>query len=326
MFKIKLRNDKFFYCGRNTTIFEAAKSNNIILEHSCLAARCRSCVLQVTKGKTQDVQKDLVLSSKERKENFVLSCNSKPLSDLELDIEDLSGFVVYEKKIIPSKISSITNLTNDILRLELRVPPNSNFNFNPGQYINLIKGDIIRSYSISSPSSNIIELIIKKYSGGQMSNYLFNYAKIDDLLRLEGPLGTFFIRKSKSKNIVFIATGTGIAPIKAILEHMNNNYNDYVNNTIWLFYGARFKKDLFWKPEFSNLNFNYIPVLSREKSDWNGETGYVQDIVLKNKIDLKNSQVYACGSLNMIETSKEIFVKNNLNKNNFFSDAFVETN
>lgn len=326
MFKIKLRNDKIFYCSKDDTIFEAAKSNNIILEHSCLSARCRSCVLKVIKGETRDVQKDFVLSPDEKQKNFVLSCNSKPLSDLELDIEDIDSLNLYEKRIIPSKINSIKYLTKDIIKLELRLPPNSNFKFHPGQFIKLIKGNIVRSYSISSLSTNNIELIIKKYKGGLMSNYLFKDAKINDLLRLEGPLGTFIFRKSIYKKIIFIATGTGIAPIKAILEYMDENFNEYRENSFWFFYGARYKDDLFWEPNFKNLRLNYTPVLSREKYNWKGEAGYVQDIVLKKCTDLENSQIYACGSLKMIEESKKKFIKNNLNEKNFFSDAFIETN
>ena len=95
---------------------------------------------------------------------------------------------------------------------------------------------------------------------------------------------------------------------------------------MWIFIGARYQEDLFWEPNFKNLNIKYIPVLSRQVNDWNGAKGYVQDIVLNQQINLENTQVYACGSNNMINSSKELLTKNNLNENNFFSDAFVQTN
>ena len=325
MFKIKLRNNKIFHCQENISIFEAAKSNNIILEHSCLTGRCRSCIVKVKSGSTQEIKKDIILSKDERDSNFILSCNTKPLSNIELDAEDIGNFTIYQKKILPAKISSITNLRNDVIKLQLRFPPNSNFKFHPGQYINLIKGDITRSYSISGFSENGIEFIIKKYSSGKMSDYLFNNAKIDDLLRIEGPLGTFFLRESNKRNLIFLATGTGIAPIKLILEHIDRNIANHNKHTVWLFYGARFLKDIFWEPNFSNLSLNYVPVLSREKNYFSGDSRYVQDVVLESKINLKDSQVYACGSIKMIKSSKEILVKNKLNENDFFSDAFVET-
>jgi CDP-4-dehydro-6-deoxyglucose reductase len=328
VFKITLKNKKSFLCDSDTTIFDAAKKNNIVLEHSCLSSRCRSCVVKVLYGKTINTEEELVLTKEDKNENFVLSCNAKPLSDIELDIEDLGEITLFEKKIIPSKISVIEKLTDDIIKIVLRLPPNSNFNFNSGQYVNIIKGNITRSYSIanSSDHKNQLEFFIKNYENGLMSAYLFKEAKINDLLRLEGPIGTFFLRDSSFKNIIFLATGTGIAPIKSILEGLDKSHKKYQNKSFWVIVGARNQDNLFWEPNLKNLHIKYIPVLSRQVNDWNGEKGYVQDIVLTQKIDLGNAQVYACGSNDMINSAKELLLKNNLKENNFFSDAFVQTN
>lgn len=328
MFKISLKNNKTFSCDKDSTIFEAAKNNNIILEHSCLSSRCRSCVVKVLSGKTINKEEELVLSEEEKNANFVLSCNAKPISDIELDIEDLGEIKLFDKKIIPSKISIIEKLTDDVIKVVLRIPPNSNFNFNSGQYVNIIKGNLTRSYSIanSSDHNNQLEFFIKNYENGLMSAYFFNEAKINDLLRLEGPIGTFFLRDTSLKNIVFLATGTGIAPIKSILEGLDKSYEQYQNKNLWIIVGARYQHDLFWKPNLKNLNIKYIPVLSRQVNDYNGAKGYVQDVVLKQQIDLEDTQVYACGSNDMINSAKELFLKNNLKENNFFSDAFVQTN
>ena len=328
MFLIKLKNNKTFICDKDTTIFEAAKRNNINLEHSCLSSRCRSCIVKVLSGNTINREDELVLTQEDKKNNFVLSCNAKPLSDIELDVEDLGGIKIFEKKIIPSKISVIEKLTDDVIKLVLRLSPNSNFNFNSGQYVNIIKGNLTRSYSIANCSDhkNQLEFFIKKYTNGLMSAYFFKEAKINDLLRLEGPIGTFFLRDSSFKNIIFLATGTGIAPIKSILEGLDKSYEQYQNKNFWVIVGARYQEDLFWEPNLKNLHIKYIPVLSRQVKDWNGEKGYVQDIVLNQQIDLENSQVYACGSNDMINSAKELFFKNNLKENNFFSDAFVQTN
>ena len=328
MFLIKLKNNNTFTCDKDSTIFEAAKKSNIILEHSCLSSRCRSCMVKVLSGKTINKEEELVLTEEDKNENFVLSCNAKPLSNIELDIEDLGKITLFEKKIIPSKISVIEKLNDDILKIVLRLPPNSNFNFNSGQYVNIIKGNLTRSYSIANCSDhkNQLEFYIKKYTNGLMSTYFFKEAKINDLLRLEGPVGTFFLRGSSFKNIIFLATGTGIAPIKSILEGLDKSHEQYQNKNIFIIVGARYQDDLFWNPNFKNLHIKYIPVLSRQVNDWNGETGYVQDIVLNQQIDLENTQVYACGSNDMINSAKELFFKNNLKENNFFSDAFVQTN
>jgi CDP-4-dehydro-6-deoxyglucose reductase len=328
MFKINLKNDKSFFCDSDTTIFDAAKNNNITLEHSCLNARCRSCVVKVLSGNTINNEEELVLSQEEKDENFVLSCNSKPITDLELDVEDLGDIIFYDKKIIPSKINNILTLTDDVLKVVLRLPPNSNFNFNSGQYVNITRGNLTRSYSIanSSDHKNQLEFFIKNYENGLMSKYFFKEAKINDLLRLEGPIGTFFLRDSGFKNIVFLATGTGIAPIKSILEALDKSHEQYQNKNFWIIVGARYQEDLFWEPNLKNLHVKYIPVLSRQVNDWNGARGYVQDITLKQQIDLENTQVYACGSNDMINSAKELFFKNKLKENNFFCDAFVQTN
>jgi len=328
MFLIKLKNNKTFTCDKDSTIFEAAKKSNIVLEHSCLSSRCRSCVVKVLSGKTINKEEELVLTEEDKNSNFVLSCNAKPLSDIELDIEDLGETILFDKKIIPSKISVIEKLTDDVIKVVLRLPPNSNFNFNSGQYVNIIKGNLTRSYSIANCSGhkNQLEFFIKNYENGLMSAYFFKEAKINDLLRLEGPIGTFFLRDSSFKNIVFLATGTGIAPIKSILEELDKSHGQYQNKFFWVIVGARCQEDLLWEPKLKNLYFKYIPVLSRQDNGWDGAKGYVQDIVLKEQIDLENTQVYACGSNDMINSAKELFFKNNLKEKNFFSDAFVQTN
>ena len=119
-----------------------------------------------------------------------------------------------------------------------------------------------------------------------------------------------------------------MAPIKSILESIEKAAGEFINKTFWVVIGARYKEDLFWNPSKLNneLNIKYIPVLSRASSDWVGERGYVQDVVLKQTIDLEKAQVYACGSNTMIEAAKKLLIKNSLKENQFFSDAFVATN
>ncbi|MFT4804705.1 MAG: CDP-4-dehydro-6-deoxyglucose reductase [Cyclobacteriaceae bacterium] len=328
MFEITLKNDKKFLCDKDTTIFLAAKSAGIFLEHSCLTARCRSCIVRIEKGETVNQQDEFVLSDEERQQNFVLSCNAKPISNLDLTVEDLGNVVLHEKKIVPAKISRIELMNSDVIKVTLRLPPTANFRFISGQYVNLIKGTINRSYSIASSSSkhSELEFFIKKYENGLMSQYWFHEAKANDLLRLEGPLGSFFVRETRKKNLIFLATGTGIAPIKAILDELEiNGFEAISDKKIWIFVGARYKEDLFWIPK-THMNVFYIPTLSKASSDWNGEKGYVQDSVLRHKIDLTDAQVYACGSNQMIASAKKILTENSLDETQFYSDAFVQTN
>lgn len=328
MYKITLKNNKKFTCDGETTILQGAKNNGILLDHSCLSARCRSCVVKVM-GSTENVQEELVLSESEKNKNYVLSCNAKPTSDLVLDIEDLGDITFYEKKIVPSKIDVIENLTKDVIKVTLRFPPTANFNFISGQYVNLIKGSIKRSYSVANKSgdNSNITFYIKKYENGLMSKYWFEDAKVNDLIRVEGPLGAFFYRKSKQNEIIFLATGTGIAPVKAIIEEIENSTEDYSDKNFSVIVGARNKEDFFWVPEIkSDIKLKYIPVLSRPKEDWEGAKGYVQNILLEQNIDLTRAQVYACGSNDMIESAREVLIQNSLPENQFYSDAFVCTN
>lgn len=326
MFKISLKNNKSFLCSSDSTIFEAAKKAGIVLEHSCLSARCRSCIVKVKEGKTVNEHEEFILSEAEKNEGYRLSCNIKPLSNLKLDIDDL-GILLNEVKTLACKIDVIEKVSADIIKVILRLPPSSNFTFIPGQYINIIKGAIKRSYSIANNSKNDskIELIIKKYESGLMSNYWFEEAKKNDLLRLEGPLGTFFYRASEAEDIIFLATGTGIAPVKAILEQIKENQIIINEKRIWVIWGGRFLSDLFWVPNLVMDNFKFIPVLSRPDENWEGLTGYVQDILLGQLNSLENAQVYACGSNDMIMSSKVLLANYGLPENNFYSDAFVSS-
>lgn len=325
--RVSLKNGKSFECDSSSTIFEAARANGIFLEHSCLTGRCRSCVGKVTQGETKDKAKDLVLLAEEKQNGFVLTCNSIPTSDVKIDIEDLGNVAIYPKKIIPSKIDVIRFLNDEVVKISLRLPPNANFSYNAGQYVNLIKNNISRSYSIANFNGSNLEFYIKNYPGGEMSSYWFNEAGINDLIRVEGPLGSFFIRESNKKNLIFLGTGTGIAPIKAILEYLEVEKEKIQKKIIWVFSGARYSKDIFWTPICEELEINFVQVLSREKNQENNFfVGYVQEAVISNKLDLKDAQVYACGSNDMIQSSRELLIMNGLEENHFFSDAFVQTN
>ena len=326
MFRIELKNNKHFSCGEIDTILVGAQKENVNLNYSCKTGRCQSCKARVISGSTNAEFEEIGLREEDKEKGYILTCIRTPTSDVILDLDDLSDYKLESIKTLPSKINKITKISADVIELELRTPPQSTFNYLPGQYVNFIKDDYKRSYSIANcnKSSNLV-FFIKRYQGGLFSNYLFDEAKVNDLLRIEGPIGTFFYRNTDKKNVIFLATGTGIAPVKAILEKMNDDNADLLNKNIYLFFGGRFSEDLFWKPEFSNINVNFIPVLSRKAQDWDGSIGYVQDILLSKSINLSDAVVYACGSENMINDSNKILIQNGLSEDSFYSDAFVTT-
>ena len=328
MHLITLKDNKTFQCSENETLIEGARKAGIILEHSCLSGRCSSCKVKVDSGISVATSAELGLNDEEKEAGNILSCVRTPKSDMVIQAEDLSEYGIVTPKTIPAKINSIELLTEDVIKVTLRFPPNQSLHFIAGQYVNIIKGNIKRSYSIANaPNENSsLEFFIKKYEGGLFSQYWFNEAKVNDLLRIEGPKGTFFLRNNTNcKNIILLATGTGIAPVKSILESIVDSSEKFKDSTIFVFWGVRHFKDLFWNPTDLGLEINYYPVLSRETNALT-EFGHVQNILLNKNIDLKESVVYACGSNDMIHEAKGKLIENGLPDFNFYSDAFVTSN
>jgi len=313
-------------CASQDTILSGAQKENITLDHSCKTGRCQSCKAKVIIGTSIATVDETGLSDEDKAKGFILTCVRTPTSDITLDVEDLSAYSLEQIRTIPSKVDKITSISSNVIELKLRIPPNTSFRYLSGQYINIIKGDYKRSYSIANSNSNSnLVFFIKNYGGGKFSSYLFDEAKINDLLRIEGPIGTFFYRNTPKKNIVFLATGTGIAPVKAILEQFDEKNSEVKDKNIYLFFGGRTEEDLFWSPKFNNIEVHFIPVLSRSTTDWEGAKGYVQDVVLSTPIDLSDSVLYACGSENMIQDAMKLALKNGLAEDSFYSDAFISS-
>lgn len=321
--KIFLAGGVEFWSELGESILSAAKRAHIAIEHSCKNGRCGACLAPVLSGDTDVLQKEEFLGSEDFSGNHILTCCRTAKSDLVLDIHDLGEIGSIPTLTLPCRIDLIDRLSDNVVNLTLRLPPDSGFLFVAGQYVNLIHQDIQRSYSISNAlrPDGKVELLIKKAPGGAMSEYLFSRASVNDLLRLEGPLGTFSYREDNSENLVFIATGTGIAPIKAMLESFEASR---VKANVFVIWGARFEKDLFFELAIPSLPYSFIPVLSRE--DREGYfSGYVQDVVLDLGLDLKKTTVYACGSEVMIRGASELLIDSGLPSERFYSDAFVSS-
>ena len=324
---IHLKNNTSYPCDENTSLLRAALDNNISLEYSCFNARCRTCKVRVLEGKVENLEDEQVLSAEEKAAGYVLSCNVVPRSEVVLEVEDL-GIKMPKPQVSPCKINSITAIASHIIEVVLRLPPKVDFQFLAGQYVDIIRNGHKRSYSISHSEyrENQLKLFIRNYEGGLFSNYWFCEAMPNDLLRVEGPLGTFFYRHNEEcTDIILLATGTGIAPVKAILEQLQASSELLVNKKVWLLWGGRKKEDLFWQPDFTFAHFEYIPVLTRE-DDWQGAKGYVQEIALQQPIHWQKAQVYACGSELMIQSAQKLLTQQGLKDENFFADAFIAGN
>lgn len=325
---VKLANTKTFACQPEQTLLEAARAHGIALEHSCRTGRCGVCKAQVLDGTTSPIKAEEWLTADKQAAGFILTCCRTAVTDVSLDVEDLGELGNIETKTLPCRIDSLSRLTDDVVEVTLRTPPTSRLTYLPGQYIDVIgKDGLRRSYSVANAprDDGKLTLQIRKVPNGEMSRYWFDEAKANELLRLEGPLGTFCLRPSQASQLVLLATGTGIAPIRAMLEQLAANPAVHTYRQIHVYWGGRTEKDLYWTPDYPSLPLRFVPVLSRSP-DSAGAKGYVQDAALADGMDIKDAVVYACGSESMIASAKSKLVAAGLNPKNFHSDAFVSSN
>ncbi|MDH0049307.1 2Fe-2S iron-sulfur cluster-binding protein [Comamonas terrigena] len=329
MFTVELINGKNFQAEVNEPLLDAAARAGIRLNYSCKTGRCSSCKCRVISGKADTLQDAMGLDAQEKSEGWILSCISAATTNMVLEAEDLGDVCVPDAKTLPCRISQIDLLAPDVVRVFLRFPPTADFQFLAGQYVDVIgPGGIRRSYSLANADflNRQLELHIRKVDGGAMSNYWFSQAKPNDLLRIHGPLGTFFLRDVQGTDLIFLATGTGIAPIKSMLASIDSMPASNRPRSIHIFWGGRTPDDFYIKPESAVGIQNWNFVLSREHPDWQGIRGYVQDAVLNSTIQLKQAMVYACGSDAMIQSAKRSLTNAGLPSKSFYSDAFVSSN
>ncbi|GGY62967.1 hypothetical protein GCM10011613_03180 [Cellvibrio zantedeschiae] len=247
---------------------------------------------------------------------------------MSLNISDLGDLGKIQILTLPSRIDSIEFVAQDIARIVLRLPPNNSFSCLAGQYINIIgPTGAHRSYSIANNfnSEGKIELQVRKIANGIMSQYWFNAAQVSDLLRFNGPHGTFFFRSKKERRIIFLATGTGIAPVKSMVEQFEQNPMLVKDKIIEIYWGNRTPEEFYWEPNFRKIEIAFNLILSRKNSDWKGMHGYVQDAALQINSNLEDAVVYASGSPIMVDSAKLLLTLNGLKEDCFFSDAFYSS-
>ncbi|ALO46419.1 2Fe-2S iron-sulfur cluster-binding protein [Pseudohongiella spirulinae] len=328
MFTVEINDNKTFKAEETQTILDAARAEGIGLEYSCRSGRCGVCRTQVISGTTEAIKPELYMLDEDQSRNWILTCCRVARSDIKLDAIDLGKIGKIKSQTLPCKIDSLVELTKDIVEVTLRLPPTAAFDYVPGQYIDVIgKQGIRRSYSVANApgDDNRIVLHIRRVGGGAMSQYWFEEAKTDDLLRFEGPLGTFSLRESSKSHLVMLATGTGIAPIKAILEGLDEVGSRQFDR-IDVFWGMRFRDEIYWQPSSKHIAVNMIPVISSEMPANMSPKRYVQDMVVSAEIDLSACTVYACGSELMIRDAKVMLCADGLDIRHFHSDAFVSSN
>jgi CDP-4-dehydro-6-deoxyglucose reductase len=328
MTTVTLSNGKRFAAERGITLLDAASAAGLVLEHGCRVGRCSSCKAHVASGESAPLRAEESLGADERAAGWVLTCTREAVTDLTLDIEDLTALKGITTKLLPSRIESLARPAPDVVTVRLRLPPTAGFAFLPGQYVDVTSpSGATRSYSLANAAAegSSLELHVKAVDGGELSRYWFNQAQANDLLRFRGPLGTFFLRDVAGLHLVFLATGTGIAPIKSMLAHLAGLPSEQRPATVRLYWGARRAEDLYWDPLETLPTLRYTPVLSRAGESWTGARGHVQDVLLTELPAPDRTTVYACGSDLMIHDAKAALTAAGIPSRRFFADAFVSS-
>jgi CDP-4-dehydro-6-deoxyglucose reductase len=322
-----------FTVAPGETMLAAALRQGIGLPYGCRNGACGACKGVLRSGElAYDEYQERALHDSEKVAGKALTCCTHPLTDIVFEVRELSGARDLAIRTMPARVERVEKPAEDVAVLFLKLPTGERLQFLAGQYIDiLLKSGKRRSFSMANPPHNdqLIELHVRKSPGGAFSSYVFDEMKERAILRFEGPLGTFYLRNDDSgKPLIFVAGGTGFAPIKAIIEHAFHHGDD---RPMVLYWGVRSKKDLYmpdlpirWQQE--HPHFTYIPVLSDPvpEDQWAGRTGFVHQAVLDDFPDLSGYQVYACGAPGMTDVARRTFVdERGLPEDEFYCDAFT---
>ena len=327
---IELIDHTTFAAAPGLSILDAAQAAGLVLAHSCRTGRCGSCRIQVLAGQTRALLAETGLTAEDSNAGWILSCARAATTDLRLSAADLGALAHIRSATWPCRIDALHWLAPEVMRVVLRLPPQARWVHLSGQYLTLIARDgLRRSYSMANagatadaPQGRVV-LHIRRVEGGALSRYWFEQARAGDLLRVQGPLGTFFLRDGAGRDLVFLATGTGMAPILAMLQDLDKLPAARRPRSVTLLWGGRQPQDLYLVPEHPGLR--YLPVLSRADASWPGARGHVQQVLLQTPRDWANTVVYACGSAAMVQSARSGLVAAGLPAGQFHADAFVSS-
>lgn len=318
------------------TVLQAALREGFPLPYGCRNGACGTCKGKIIQG-TVDFgsHNEDTLTEMEKQAGMALFCCALPLSELVIECREIGAIRDIKVKTLPCRVHRLERVAPNVMVISLKLPTNERLQFLAGQYIDiLMKNGKRRSFSLANAphDDELLQLHVRNYLGGTFAEHVFTRMKERDILRFEGPLGTFFLREDSDKPIIFVASGTGFAPVKSILEHAFHIRNlRGSERQMMLYWGNRTKADLYladlvgsWQQKHDN--FTFIPVLSEalQTDNWSGRTGLVHQAVLEDFDSLAGYQVYACGTPAMVEAAHMDFTAlRGLPEDEFFSDAFT---
>jgi len=321
-----------FDAEEGEAVLTAALRQGVMLPYGCKNGACGSCKGKIVAGSVDYGHYHArVLSEEERAHGKALFCQAKPLGELVIECRTIGAAKDIAVKLLPCRVQKLDRVADDVMIVRLKLPANERLQFLAGQYIDfLLKGGDRRSFSMANAphADELLELHIRHVAGGNFTDHVFGKMKERDILRLEGPLGSFFLREDSAKPIVFVASGTGFAPIKSIIE---SAFYKKIERPMVLYWGARRPKDLYlnaltenWAREHGN--FRYVPVISeaRPEDAWTGRSGFVHRAVMEDLPDLSGHQVYACGVPIMVDSARKDFIAQcQLPEDEFYADSFT---
>jgi len=327
---------RHFGVNADETILAAGIRQGIGLPYGCKDGACGSCKCRKLSGTVaMEAHQSKALSAEEELAGFILTCRSHPTSDVVLESRQVTEAGAFPIRKMPVRVSALTKQSHDVMLVRLQLPAGDPLQFHAGQYVEFIlQGGARRSYSMANAPHTLsepgtgIELHVRHMPGGKFTDHVFGAMKEKEILRIEGPYGSFFLREDSDKPIVLLASGTGFAPIKALIEHMRFKA---IDRPAVLYWGGRRPKDLYmddWMHErlAEMPNLRYVPVVSNAvpEDNWTGRTGFVHRAVLEDIPDLSGHQVYACGAPVVVDSARHDYVAEaGLPEEEFFADAFT---
>ena len=323
-----------FVANADETLLTAGIRQGIGLPYGCKDGACGSCKCKKLSGQvTHSAYQPKALSDDELAAGYVLTCCASASSDVVLESRQVTDESAYPIKKLPVRVSALERASADVMVVTLQLPANDSFKYHAGQYVEfLLRDGSRRSYSMASAphlqaDKPMMELHIRHMPGGKFTDHVFGGMKEKEILRIEGPYGSFFLREDSDKPIVLLASGTGFAPIKAILQHMQHQG---ITRPVTLYWGGRRPADLYqsaWlQAQCAAMpNLRYVPVVSdaQPEDQWTGRTGFVHQAVLQDTPDLSGHQVYACGAPVVVASAQRDYIAAGLPEEEFFADAFT---
>ncbi len=317
------------------TLLSAGIRQGLNMPYGCKDGACGSCKCKKISGEVQlGTYQTKALSDEELAQGLVLTCCAKALSDVVLESKQVTSADAFPMKKMPVRIASMEKVSSDVMRVFLQLPATELMQYHAGQYVEfLLRDGSRRAYSMANAPHTLaadapkVELHIRHMPGGKFTDHVFGAMKEKDIQRVEGPQGSFYLREDSDAPMVLLASGTGFAPIKALMEHMQHKG---ITRPTRLYRGGRRPADLYlndWVLAQLPLmpHVQYIPVVSDALPEdaWTGRTGFVHAAVLQDTPSLAGYQVYACGAPIVVDSARHDYVASGLSPDEFYADSFT---